>query len=394
MTVGKPTHDRRFSDRQLAEPRLQPRNTTPALRMMLMAILMAGMACAGEQRAERIGSHLTFQPLPHETITRIAFGSCAFQWDEQVIWDAVIAAEPDLFLYLGDAIYGDFDGERVYEVTRESLVHEWGVLAGVPAFQRLAATVPVMAVWDNHDYGSAEGAAEFALKDESKRIFLDFFGYPADAPVRDHSGIYHSTTIGREGRRVQIIMLDTRHNKGPYVLAERPEGTGGSLGKFAPETDTAVTLLGAKQWAWLEQQLREPAELRFIVSSTQVVADQKGMDEWGNYPHERRRLFDVIASTGANGVVLLSGNVHFTEVSRTDEGPYPLYDFTASGLTHVNQGYADAANRYRVAGPYVDRNVGLVEIDWQDGPTVTFTAIGSNSEAPFATPIVISDLTN
>jgi alkaline phosphatase D len=330
--------------------------------MMLMAILMVGFACAGEQPAERIGSHLTFQPLPHETITRIAIGSCALQWDEQLIWDAVIAAEPDLFLYVGDAIYGDFDGEKVYDVSRESL------------------------------YGRAEGGAEFALKDMSKRIFLDFFGYPAEARVRDHSGIYHAKVFGPAGRRVQIIMLDTRYNKGPYVLAERPEGAGGSLGKFAPQTDTTVTLLGEEQWTWLEQQLREPAEVRFVVSSTQIVADQKGMDEWGNYPHERRRLFDLIESTDANGVVLLSGNVHYTEVSQTDEGPYLLTDFTASGLTHVNQGYADAANRYRVAGPYVDRNVGLVEIDWEEGPTMTLRAIGSDGQTHLDHVLALEDL--
>ncbi|MHC5005957.1 MAG: alkaline phosphatase D family protein [Planctomycetota bacterium] len=360
--------------------------------MMLMAILMVGFACAGEQPAERIGSHLTFQPLPHETITRIAIGSCAFQWDEQLIWDAVIAAEPDLFLYVGDAIYGDFDGEKVYDVSRESLLREWGVLAAVPSFQRLAANVPVMAVWDNHDYGRAEGGAEFALKDMSKRIFLDFFGYPAEARVRDHSGIYHAKVFGPAGRRVQIIMLDTRYNKGPYVLAERPEGAGGSLGKFAPQTDTTVTLLGEEQWTWLEQQLREPAEVRFVVSSSQIVADQKGMDEWGNYPHERRRLFDLIESTDANGVVLLSGNVHYTEVSQTDEGPYLLTDFTASGLTHVNRGYADAANRYRVAGPYVDRNVGLVEIDWEEGPTMTLRAIGSDGQTHLDHVLALEDL--
>jgi alkaline phosphatase D len=359
-----------------------------------MAALLAAIACAGERPAERVGSHLTFQPLPNETITRIALGSCAFQWDEQLIWDAVIAAEPDLFLYTGDAIYGDFDGEKVYDVTRESLLREWGVLAAVPSFQRLAASVPVLAVWDNHDYGRAEGGDEFALKDVSKEIFLDFFGYPADAPARDHSGVYHEKVFGPEGRRVQVIMLDTRYNKGPYVLAQRREGVGGSLGKFAPQTDTTATLLGQEQWAWLEEQLSEPAELRFMVSSTQIVADQKGMDEWGNYPHERRRLFDIIESTGAEGVVLLSGNVHLTEVSRSDEGPYPLYDFTASGLTHVNEEYASVENPYRVAGPFVDLNFGLVAIDWEakPGPILTLEAIDINGTPAFEYQIPLDSL--
>jgi alkaline phosphatase D len=167
------------------------------------------------------------------------------------------------------------------------------------------------------------------------------------------------------------------------VLAERTEGAGGSLGKFAPQTDTTVTLLGAEQWAWLEGQLRQPAEVRFIVSSTQIVADQKGMDEWGNYPHERHRLFDLIESTNANGVLLLTGNVHYSEVSQTGEGPYPLTDFTSSGLTHVNQSYAEVENPYRVAGPYVDLSFGMVNIDWEGAPTVTLEAVGIDGVTQF-----------
>ena len=326
------------------------------------------------------GSSLTWQPLPYGEVTRIAFGSCAFQWEEQPIWDAVIAAEPDLFLYLGDAIYADFDGENTYDVSLETLEREWGVLAARPEFRRLAETIPVMATWDNHDYGRHDGGAEFGLKDVSKKAFLDFFGEPAESPRRLRGGVYDARVFGPEGRRVQVILLDTRYFKGPYVLADRSAGAGGSLGKYAPNPDSTVTLLGEEQWAWLEAQLRKPAELRFIASSTQIVADQKGMDEWGNYPHERRRLFDLIEASGAEGVVLLTGNVHFSELSRTDEGPHPVYDFTASGLTHTNEEYARAPNPYRAAGPVAEVNFGLVEIDWEavPGPVIHFRIIDAD----------------
>ena len=96
---------------------------------------------------------------------------------------------------------------------------------------------------------------------------------------------------------MQILLLDTRTFKSPPLLAERPEGTGGSLGKFVPNADPQATLLGDEQWRWLEEQLRQPAEVRLVASSGQVVADEKGMDEWGNYPFERRRLFEVIEKT-------------------------------------------------------------------------------------------------
>ena len=324
-------------------------------------------------------------------ITRIAFGSCSFQWAEQPIFRTVAAAEPDLYLSLGDAIYGDFDGEPVFDVTAESLREEWAKLAGSPDWQHLVANVPIMATWDNHDYGHHSAGAEFPLKEESKEIFLDFFGEPADSERRRRAGIYDARIFGPEGRRVQVILLDTRSFKSPPRLADRPEGSQGSLGKYAPNDDPEATLLGEAQWRWLEGQLRRPAEVRLIASSTQIVADEKGMDDWGNYPHERRRLFELIGATGARGVLLLSGNVHFAEISRTDEGPYPLYDVTSSGLTHVDEEYPKAPNRHRVTGPYADLNFGLVDIDWE-GSSVTLTAIGLDGTTAFERRLPFDDL--
>lgn len=329
-----------------------------------------------------------------DPIDRIAFGSCAYQWQEQPILDQVVASGTDVFLYLGDAIYGDWDGEKVVEVTPASLAAEWAKLARVPQFQRLRDAVPILATWDNHDYGHHSAGAEFPLKAESQEIFLDFFGEPAESERRRTPGIYTARVLGPPGRRVQILMLDTRFFKGPPVLADRPEEARGSLGKYAPNPDPEVTLLGEAQWRWLEHELRQPAEVRLIASSTQIVADQKGMDEWGNYPHERRRIFDVIEATGAAGAVLLSGNVHFAEVSKTDEGPYPLHDFTSSGLTHVNEAYAEVPNPYRVAGPCADLNFGLVEIDWEgaDGPLITLRAVGIDGTAAFEYEVSLATL--
>jgi alkaline phosphatase D len=311
-----------------------------------------------------------------QPFTRIAFGSCAFQWEAQPVFRAIADVKPDAYLSLGDAIYGDYDGENAYEVTPETLRREWGVLEENPDWRYLVDHVPlVMGTWDNHDYGHHSAGAEFSLKEESKEIFLDFFGEPTESERRSRPGIYDAGILGSGDRRVQIILLDTRSFKSPPALAERPAGMGGSLGKYAPDDDSAATLLGESQWAWLAEQLKQPAEVRLICSSGQVVADEKGMDEWGNYPLERRRLFDLIGETGAEGVMILSGNVHFAEVSAYEGGPYPFIDFTASGLTHTNPEYAAAANGYRVAGPFSDINFGLVEILWEpEGPAILLSA--------------------
>ncbi|MCP4256780.1 MAG: alkaline phosphatase family protein [Planctomycetes bacterium] len=339
-------------------------------------------------------------PPPSETVMRIAFGSCAFQWDEQKIWDTVVAKRPDLFLFIGDAIYGDFDGKKVVEVSRETLEADWKKVASKPTFQRLRKNVPVMATWDNHDYGKNDGGAEFELKDISKKVFLDFFGEPENSARRKTPGIYDTRIIGPLGKRVQVILLDTRYFKGPFLLDKRTKeekkalGLSGTMGKYAPNNDPKVSLLGKDQWQWLEDQLRKEAEIRFIVSSTQIIPDEKGMDEWGNYPLERQKLFDLISQTNANGVILLSGNVHYAEVSKIKTKTHTLLDFTSSGLTHTNKVYPKAGNSYRVAGPFIGLNFGLIEIDWDASPypLITLKAVGEDGSTAFEHKASLAEL--
>jgi alkaline phosphatase D len=255
----------------------------------------------------------------------------------------------------------------------------------------------MMATWNNHDYGTHDDGVEFPLKEASQEIFLDFFGEPAGSDRRNTPGIYDAKIFGPEGRRVQIILLDTRffkdrYKKDPTPKAERLKA--GKVGGYLPDDDPKKTLLGDTQWRWLEQQLKKPAEVRLIASSIQIIPNQKGMDEWGNLPLERKKLFDLVGRTGANGVILLSGNVHFAELSKTDTGNYPLFELTSSGMTHVNLAYAKAANAYRIAGPFTGHNFGLVEIDWEVKPLplITLKVLGEDASTAFSHPIRLDDL--
>jgi alkaline phosphatase D len=318
-----------------------------------------------------------------EPLIRIAFGSCAKQYEPQPIWDSISRQSPDLFIFLGDNIYGDYDGEKPFTPTAKTLQRDWQLLAEEPHFRNFRDQVPIMAIWDNHDYGKHDGGAEFELKQLSQQIFLDFFDEPHDSARRSTSGIYDSRVIGPEGKRVQIILLDTRYFKGPFIRDGRSKeekaatGDVGSMGSYLPNARVDVTLLGDAQWRWFEEQLKQPAEIRLIVSSTQVVSDQKRMDEWGNYPLERQRLLEMLAGTLSGRSIILSGNVHFTEISKTRIGDWNIVDFSSSGLTHSNPAYAQADNPYRVAGVYDGLNFGLLEIDWNadEGPGILLKAM-------------------
>ncbi|MDF1746693.1 MAG: alkaline phosphatase D family protein, partial [Gimesia sp.] len=208
-----------------------------------------------------------------KVVQRIAFGSCAKHWQYQPIWEKVIAQKPDLFLSLGDAIYADTDSKTAWSVTEKQLQGEWNRLADKPEFQRFRAQVPMMATWDNHDYGTHNGGAEFELKEVSKRIFLDFFGEPQHSERRKSAGIYDAKVFGPKGQRVQIILLDTRTFRGPFKRDERTKAErlkAGKVGSYVPHDDVKTTILGNAQWTWLEKQLRQPAAIRLICSSTQI----------------------------------------------------------------------------------------------------------------------------
>ncbi|MDX2275413.1 MAG: alkaline phosphatase D family protein [Hyphomonadaceae bacterium] len=142
------------------------------------------------------------------TVSRIAFGSCAKGDKPQPIWDAVLAAQPDLFIFLGDNVYLD---TRDPEVMRR----KYAELAAQPGFQRLRAHVPILAIWDDHDFGENDAGREYPMKEEARRQFLEFFNEPASSPRWSRDGIYTSYMYGPPGQRAQIILPDLRWNRTP-----------------------------------------------------------------------------------------------------------------------------------------------------------------------------------
>ena len=207
------------------------------------------------------------------------------------------------------------------------------------------------------------------MKAESQRAFMDFFTVPDSAPMRSRPGIYDAHIFGPEGQRVQVILLDTRYFRGP--LTRRPKGVKYDFpGHYVPSTDTTSSMLGEAQWTWLEAQLRRPAEVRLLVSSIQVIAEEHGWEKWANLPHERARLLQLLRDTQAEGVILLSGDRHLAEISRLDgdspEGSgYPLYDGTSSGLNRGGGGSDDEPNRHRIGSAnFRQYNFGKIAINW------------------------------
>lgn len=323
------------------------------------------------------------EPPTNQSINKVVFGSCIKQESSMPILRTVLAEQADLLLFLGDNIYADTEDMGVMRAKYQRL-------AVNPDFAKLIRAVPSLATWDDHDFGVNDGGAEYATREESKQEFLRFWKIPADSPLRSREGIYDARIFGPVGKRTQIILLDTRYFRSPLKKGERRVG-----GPYLPDDDPNKTMLGEQQWRWLEEQLRQPAELRLIVTSIQCIAEAAGQETWSNLPRERQRLFQLIAETDAGGVLLLSGDRHWAELSKLDEDvAYPLYDLTSSSFNQIHPRGTPTENRYRhVDATYHRENYGVISIDWQAAtPSVSMRICDIDGEPKIEKQIELTEL--
>jgi len=298
-----------------------------------------------------------------DTVSRIMFGSCLVASRPHPILNTISRMNPDLFVFLGDNIYADTEEPKV-------MAEKYRELGRSSLFQTLLNTCPVVAIWDDHDYGKNDAGADYIMKETSRQLFLNFWGVPEDSPRRRRLGIYDSMLFGPENRRVQLILLDTRYFRSR--LKRNPDwsskhGLKELTGPYLPIEDEGATILGAEQWKWLAGQLRTPARIRLIASSIQVLAQPNGWESWSNFPLEKARLLRLLGETRAEGVLFISGDRHFAELSvRPLEGFYPLHELTSSGLNIRFPDETPSENAFREGPYYLRENFGMVMIHWDE----------------------------
>ncbi len=284
-------------------------------------------------------------------VFRIAFGSCAKQWKPNYMWRAIINCKPDVWIWLGDSVYAATE-DMTY------LKSQYEKQKANPEYVELMKNCRIIATWDDNDYGMRNGNRNYPKKAESQQLFLDFIGESKDSSRRKQQGVYASYVFGEPGKRIKVILLDLRSN------SDEPW----------PESD----ILGEAQWQWLGRELQGTQDdVVLLGSSIQLLSSQHPYDHWGNYPKARKRILQLLAESKPKLTVILSGDRHLGEISRSDDSglPYPLYDITSSGLTHhvdlvyhVRCLFSPERNRYRVGTQFFEKNFGLVDIDWS-GPS-------------------------
>lgn len=292
-------------------------------------------------------------------VTTIALGSYLRQWKPQPVWKGISKTQPNALILMGDNVYADTRNPVEMQNAYDQLLLN-------PGFAKLFYSIPVFATWDDHDYGENDAGSEYPMKQMAQRIFMEFFKIPAEHPMRKHQGIYHTEYIQHANQSVQIILLDTRYFRSPLMMGKPNQHCPKS--NILPNPSNKAAILGSQQWQWLENQLNQPASIRIIVSSIQIIPEQHCFEKWANFPAERNRLFNLIASSKAKNVILISGDRHLGEISQLQhsEVSYPVFELTASGLNSAGAGLGELNNhRLHEDNLRVD-HFGLIRIDWQN----------------------------
>lgn len=302
-----------------------------------------------------------------QTKTKIAFGSCAHQDSEEQLWDDINAENADLFIFLGDLIYGDTHNMSILKAKYEKQKNR-------PGYQKLMKSTPIIGVWDDHDYGVNDGGKYYAKKDSSKLLLLDFLDVPETHEINRHKGAYGLYTYMLDGHKINFYLLDTRYFRDTLEVD--------TTGKSRYLTNYDGDVLGAQQWQWLEGNLKQStADLNVIASSIQLIAKEHPYEKWANFPKARKKLLTLIDEANAKNTIVISGDRHIAELSKLElNSGKELYDFTSSGLTHTWSEIWEESNKFRQGNLIIAKNYGLLTIDWAT-EKIKFEVRGKNQKS-------------
>jgi alkaline phosphatase D len=227
-----------------------------------------------------------------------------------------MAKTPAAFnVWLGDNWYT----REVDYSTRWGLNYRASHDRAIPVLQQFMASMPQYSIWDDHDYGPDDAGKSYILKDESRKIFMNYSLNPSYG--EDGKGIYSTISYGD----VDVFLTDDRFFRSEDAMPDSIDG----------KPNTAKTYFGKMQMEWLKNALvYSKATFKVIATGSQVLNPYSSAECMKNYSAEYYELMDFLAAQKIKGVVFITGDRHHSEVIKLDRpGLYPLYDITTSPFT-------------------------------------------------------------
>ncbi len=290
----------------------------------------------------------------NQEILTLGFGSCLHQDRSMAILKTIEKKELDLFMFIGDNVYGDQeDGEldkliRTYKQQFNNL-------------ENFLQNVSTEFIWDDHDFGLNDGGSNYRYKDIAKSLFLETWQIPANDPRRLRDGLYFDKIINKNGLKIHLIFLDNRSFKSEWKLTDEfnKKGKERYIEDFNPEK----TLLGKNQWKWLKDKLIVESDIKIIVSSLQILSLGHGWESWDKFPLEREKFFKLIDESNLSDLFILSGDRHRGGFYKFKTiGNNNIYEFTSSSLNLPIPFNTEEKGPLRIGSTYRKANFGVLRL--------------------------------
>lgn len=270
----------------------------------------------------------------------IGFGSCLTQERSMPIFNSIKAEDYDLFLMLGDNVYGDSEREDLLELREAYDMQRQN-------FDSFNFDFPFEAIWDDHDYGLNDGGSDYKNKIDAEKLFLDFWEIPQNDPRHKREGIYFSTDKIFFDKKFKLIFLDTRFFRSKLL---------GEKGGYISNTEDSATILGKNQWLWLEDELNTEFDFLIIFSSIQIIPVDHPYEKWYNFPNDRNRLLGFLDKY-RNKTILFSGDRHRSGIYKKDG----IIEITASSLNKPGSLFFET-DKFLIGETYPEENYALFKI--------------------------------
>lgn len=261
---------------------------------------------------------------------------CRDTWVGYPIFYRMLQAKPDFAILLGDTIYADdrcpsppnAPGSDFTAVTLDQFRAKHRYQRDSAALQRFLASVPVYAIWDDHEVRNNFSGPFDPLMPTGRQAFLEY--WPIATPPEDPVRLYRTF---RRGADAEFFILDTRQYRSRNAEPDGP----------------AKTMLGAAQRDWLIKGLtRSTATWKFIVTGVPLsnpkggTEQVPGNDSWARaadgtgFYTELRTIVTAILKHHVRNVVWLAGDVHYAQVNAYDpneDGTPDFHEFITGPLS-------------------------------------------------------------
>ncbi|MCM2282953.1 MAG: alkaline phosphatase family protein, partial [Bdellovibrionaceae bacterium] len=326
-------------------------------------------------------STLSSQASPERKTARIALVSCSndrFASRGEPLWKHLLELKPDVIFMIGDNVYADAGGDanpeklwRRYVETRQTL-----------KIFRAPRLIPVLATWDDHDYGANDADHTYRYREASQSVFEAFFAQsPGIGGLEKGPGVASRVDLFQQ----RFFFMDNRSFRNTR------------------DRDGILTHWGEEQNHWLKTGLAQGHGPIWLINGSQFFGGYHEYESFEReHPADLRRLLKEL-SRSPFPTVFISGDRHLSEIleAKWPELGYRSVELTSSGIHSYKANFwgrlDTPAPDQRMAGgpivgPYLKMNFMIVDVNLlarEPGVQMQVTVYGPRRQIGFSSKLDI-----